>query len=179
MNDQQTNPLSRAPQQEEAPTQDMPAKKSNWDFAGKPVRVLFLCTHNQARSQMAEALTHDLSRGQVEALSAGNHPAAQVHPLAVRAIARLGADMSLHVPKSLDQFRGRTFDRIIILCDQGHEDCPTIDTPGVIYWNFPDPALVEGTEEERQRAFNLLAMELNTRIRLLLTLLEKEKRAST
>jgi hypothetical protein len=68
---------------------------------------------------------------------------------------------------------------IIILCDQGHEDCPTIDTSGVIYWNFPDPVQMEGTEEERQRAFNLLAMELSTRIRLLLTLLEKEKRAST
>jgi ArsR family transcriptional regulator, arsenate/arsenite/antimonite-responsive transcriptional repressor / arsenate reductase (thioredoxin) len=177
MNDTQANPHSEVPQQEEAPTQETRAKRPNWDFAGKPVRVLFLCTHNQARSQMAEALTHDLSQGQVEALSAGNHPAAQVHPLAVRAIARLGADMSRHVPKSLDQFRGQTFDRIIILCDQNQEDCPTIDTPGVISWNFPDPVLVEGTEQERQRAFNLLATELATRIRLLLTLLEKEKRA--
>jgi protein-tyrosine-phosphatase len=128
---------------------------------------------------MAEALMHHLSQGQVEALSAGNHPEGQVHPLAVRAIARLGADMSRHVPKHLDQFRGQVFDRIIIVCDQGHEDCPTLDTPGEIYWNTPDPVLVEGTEEQRQRTFNLLAMELNTRIRLLLTLLEREKRAST
>ncbi len=178
MNDTQENTISGAPQQEETPMPGARSKRPNWDCAGKPVRVLFLCTHNQARSQMAEALTYDLSQGQVEALSAGNHPSAQVHPLAVRAIARLGADMSRHVPKSLDQFRGQTFDRIIILCDQDHEDCPTIDTPGVISWNFPDPALVEGTEQERQRAFNLLATELSTRIRLLLTLLEKEKRVS-
>jgi arsenate reductase len=178
MNDTQANPISDGPQQEESSTQETRGKRPQWDFAGKPVRVLFLCTHNQARSQMAEALTYDLSQGQVEALSAGNYPAAQVHPLAVHAIARLGADMSRHVPKSLDQFRGQTFDRIIILCDQGHEDCPTIGTAGVIYWNFPDPARVEGTEEERQRAFNLLATELATRIRLLLTLLEKEKRAN-
>jgi len=99
--------------------------------------------------------------------------------LAVRAIARLGAGMNRHVPKHLDQFRGQIFDRIIILCDQDHEECPTFDTPGVIYWNTPDPVLVEGTEEQRQRAFHLLALELNTRIRLLLTLLEREKRAST
>ena len=178
MNDPQANTLSEGPQQQEASTQEISSKRSNWNFAGKPVRVLFLCTHNQARSQMAEALLHDLSRGQVEALSAGNHPAAQIHPLAVRAIARLGADMSRHVPKSLDRFRGQAFDRIIILCDQGHEDCPTFDTAGVITWNFPDPAQVEGTEQERQRAFNLLATELSTRIRLLLTLLEKEKRVS-
>lgn len=125
---------------------------------------------------MAEALLHHLSQGQVEAYSAGNHPVAQVHPLAVRAIARLGVDMSRHVPKHLDQFRGQAFDRIIVLCDQDQEDCPTLDTPGVTLWNIPDPVLVEGTEQERQRAFNLLAMELNTRLRLLLTLLEREKR---
>ena len=179
MNEVNADRLSETSGEKDASTQETRGKRPNWNFAGKPVRVLFLCTHNQARSQMAEALTHDLSQGQVEALSAGNHPAAQVHPLAVRAIARLGADMSRYVPKSLDRFRGQAFDRIIILCDQDHEDCPTFDTAGVIYWNFPDPALVEGTEQERQRAFNLLATELATRIRLLLTLLEKEKRAST
>jgi len=178
MNDMQTNPLSQVPQPEEAPTQETLGKQPNWDFAGKPVRVLFLCTHNQARSQMAEALLHHLSQGQVEAYSAGNHPAAQVHPLAVRVITRLGADMSQHVPKHLDQFRGQAFDRIIIVCDQDHEDCPTLDTPGMTFWNIPNPVLMEGTEQERLRAFNLLAMELNTRIRLLLTLLEREKRAS-
>ena len=178
MNDMQANPLSEKPDEQEAPTPGTRGVQSTWNFAGKSVRVLFLCTHNQARSQMAEALLHHLSQGQVEAYSAGNHPAAQIHPLAVRAIARLGADMSRHVSKSLAQFRGQAFDRIIMLCDQDHEDCPSLDTPGVTSWKIPDPILVEGTEEQRLRAFNLLAMELNTRIRLLLTLLEREKRAS-
>ena len=167
--------LSEASLGEDAPTQETRAKKLNWDFAGKSVRLLFLCTNNSARSQMAEALTYHLSNGQVEAFSAGSHPAAQIHPLAVRAIARLGADMSQHVPKHLEQFRGDVFDRIIILCDQDAEDCSILNHPGAIYWNTPDPVLAEGTEEQRQRAFHLLAIELNTRIRLLLTLLEREK----
>ena len=175
MNDVQANLPSESSR--EGDTQETRVKQPNWDFAGKSVRVLFLCANNSARSQMAEALTYHLSLGQVEAFSAGSHPAAQVHPLAVRAIARLGTDMSRHVPKHLDQFRGQVFDRIIILCDQGHEDCPTLDSPGATYWNTPDPVLFEGTEEQRQRAFNHLAMELTTRIRLLLTLLEREKRA--
>ncbi len=85
--------------------------------------------------------------------------------------------MSRYVPKHLDEFRGQTFDRILILCDQDHEDCPTLDSPGSIYWNIPEPVLLEGTEEQRQRAYNQLAMELTTRIRRLLTLLEREKRA--
>ena len=103
--------------------------------------------------------------------------ARHIHPLAVRA--KIGSDMSRHVPKHLDQFRGQAFDRIIILCDQGHEECPTLDSPGAIYWNTPDPILFEGTEEQRQRAFHQLAMGLSTRICLLLILLEREKRSST
>lgn len=178
MNDMQANPHSGVAGEQNAPAQESRGVKPNYDFAGKPVRVLFLYTNNSARSQMAEALTHHLSNGQVEALSAGSHPAAQIHPLAVRAIARLGADMSRHLPKHLDQFRGQAFDRIIVLCDQGHEECPALDAVGVAYWNTPDPVLVEGTDDQRQRAFTLLAMELNTRIRLLLTLLEREKRES-
>jgi protein-tyrosine-phosphatase len=179
MNEVNADQLSEMQGEKDASTQGTRGKQANWNFSGKSVRVLFLCTNNSARSQMAEALAHDLSRGQVEAFSAGSHPARQVHPLAVPAIARLGSDMSRHVPKHLDQFRGQTFDRIIILCDQGHEDCPTLDSPGAIYWNMPDPVLLEGTEEQRQRAFHQLALELNTRIRLLLTLLEREKRPST
>ena len=93
--------------------------------------------------------------------------------MAVRA--GIGSDMSRHVPKHPDEFRGQTLDRILIVCDQDHEDYSTLDSPGGIYWNIPEPVLLEGTEEQRQRAYNQLAMELSTRIRRLLTLLEREK----
>lgn len=148
-----------------------------WHFVGPPVRVLFLCTGNSARSQMAEALLRHLSQGQIEVYSAGSQPAAAIHPYAVRTIARLGADMSRHVPKHYEQFQGQSFDRVIILCDREHEPCLTF--PGevaAVYWNIPDPVAVEGSEEERYRTFQQLALELNTRVRLLLALLERQGR---
>ncbi len=149
-----------------------------WHFAGSPVCVLFLCTGNSARSQMAEALLQHLNQGQIEVYSAGSQPAAAIHPYVVRAIARLGADMSQHVPKHYEQFLGQSFDKVIVLCDREHEPCPSF--PGeeaVIYWNTSDPVAVEESEQERYRAFQRLALELNTRIRLLLTLLERQRKA--
>jgi ArsR family transcriptional regulator, arsenate/arsenite/antimonite-responsive transcriptional repressor / arsenate reductase (thioredoxin) len=128
---------------------------------------------------MAEALLRHLSQGQVDVASAGGYPAAQIHPEAVRALARLGADMRQYVPKHVDQFRGQTFDRIIILCDLQQEVCPTF--PGdfeTVTWTMRDPVRAEGTVQERARAFDQLAIELNTRIRLLLTLLGREKGAT-
>jgi protein-tyrosine-phosphatase len=127
---------------------------------------------------MAEALLRHLSHGQVEVYSAGSQPASAIHPYAVRAMARLGADMSQHVPKHYEQFQGQSFDKVIVLCDREHEPCPSF--PGeeaALYWNTPDPVAVEGSEQERYRAFQQLALELNTRIRLLLTLLERQRRA--
>jgi ArsR family transcriptional regulator, arsenate/arsenite/antimonite-responsive transcriptional repressor / arsenate reductase (thioredoxin) len=170
---------SDLPQSAEAPAEGQAGKQPDWQFYGKSVRILFLCVNNSARSQMAEALTRHLSQGQVEVYSAGSQPATQIHSEAVRAISRLGANMSQHVPKSLDLFREQTFDRVIILCEQEQEHCPTFpDTSPVLTWNTPDPLRTEGTELERARAFDRLAIELNTRIRLLLTLLEREKRES-
>jgi ArsR family transcriptional regulator, arsenate/arsenite/antimonite-responsive transcriptional repressor / arsenate reductase (thioredoxin) len=152
-------------------------QRQEWHFVGPPVRVLFLCTNNSARSQMAEALLRTISQGQVEAYSAGSQPAATVYPEATQAIARLGADMSQYVPKHYEQFQGQSFDRVIILCDREQETCPTFpDEAVIIYWNIPDPVAVEGSEEERSRAFRQLALELNTRVRLLLTLLERQRR---
>lgn len=161
-------------------TPTKPVKPPAWQFARKSVRILFLCPSNSARSQMAEALLRHLSQGQVAVFSAGSSPAAQIHPEAVRAIARLGADMRQHIPKHLDQFRNQPFDRVIVLCDPEQENCPMF--PGemkAIRWTMRDPLSVKGTEQERSRACDLLAIELNTRIRLLLTLLEREKRATT
>lgn len=81
------------------------------------------------------------------------------------------------MPKHIDTFVGQSFDRVVILCDQTHEECPLwTASPQAIPWTFPDPTVVEGTERERQRAFDQLAAQLNMRIRLLLTLLEREQK---
>jgi arsenate reductase len=155
----------------------MSQEKAQWQFHGQSVRILYLCTNNSARSQMAEALTRHLSKEQVVVYSAGSRPAKDIQPEATRAISQLGADMSQYVPKSVEKFNGKTFDRVVILCDKEHESCPTfVGSSKVILWDTPDPVKVEGTEADRSRAFQHLAMELNTRIRLLLTLLEREKR---
>jgi len=125
---------------------------------------------------MAEALLGHLSQGQVQALSAGSHPAQAVHPLAIRTLARWGIQMSQSVPKSLEGFVGQSFDRVITLCDRVRERCPTWGDSSPIHWSLPDPSTAEGSEAERQQVFDQLASQLDMRIRLLLTLLEQERR---
>jgi len=141
----------------------------------KPIRILFLCTENSARSQIAEALTRYLSNGKVEAYSAGSHPST-IHPFAIRVLERQGIDTSTLRSKHFDEFEGQSFDKIITLCDRVREVCPTFPgDPERIHWSFPNPAEVEGTEEEQYHAFEQVTLQLTTRIRLLLTLLEREK----
>jgi protein-tyrosine-phosphatase len=143
------------------------------------LRVLFLCTENSARSQMAEALFRHLSHGTVEALSAGSQPAAELHPLARRCMERLGIDMSGAVPKHFEVFRGQHFDAIITVCDRVLETCPTFpDDPQRIHWSFLDPATVQGSEAEQLRAFEQISLQLTMRIRFLLTLLERKHSTS-
>jgi protein-tyrosine-phosphatase len=126
---------------------------------------------------MAEALTRLLTSGQVEVYSAGSHPAAQIHPEAVRALARLGADMSQHIPKSLDQFQGQSFDRVVLLHARDEEEELSFQgTSKVVPWDFADPVKKSGTAEEQTRAFQALGAELMMRIRLLLALIERERR---
>lgn len=140
-----------------------------------PLRVLFLCTENSARSQMAEALLRHLSHGTVEAFSAGSQPAEQLHPLARRCMEAIGIDMSRAVPKHFKLFRGQHFDAIITVCDRVLETCPTFpDDPERIHWSFLDPATVQGSEAERLHAFEQTSLQLTTRIRFLLTLLERK-----
>jgi ArsR family transcriptional regulator, arsenate/arsenite/antimonite-responsive transcriptional repressor / arsenate reductase (thioredoxin) len=155
-----------------------PGSRTHWSFAGPAPRLLFLCTSNSARSQMAEALVGHLSQGQVQALSAGSHPAQAVNPLAIRTLARWGVKNSQSVPKSLELFVGQSFDRVITLCDRVRERCPTWLDSSPIHWSLPDPSAVEGSEAERQQVFDQLVRELDVRIRLLLTLLERERKVS-
>jgi ArsR family transcriptional regulator, arsenate/arsenite/antimonite-responsive transcriptional repressor / arsenate reductase (thioredoxin) len=140
-----------------------------------PLRVLFLCTENSARSQMAEALLRHLSHGTVEAFSAGSQPAEDLHPLARRCMERLGIDMSRAVPKHFEVFRGQRFDVIVTVCDRVLETCPTFpDDPERIHWSFLDPATVQGSEAEQLRTFEQISLQLTTRIRFLLTLLQRK-----
>jgi ArsR family transcriptional regulator, arsenate/arsenite/antimonite-responsive transcriptional repressor / arsenate reductase (thioredoxin) len=131
------------------------------------VRVLFLCTGNSARSQIAEALVEHRSAGTVEARSAGSHPK-PLHPNAVRVMAERGIDISDRTTKSLTRFARNRFDRVITLCDKVREICPEFPrSPVTTHWSMPDPAAIEG--EKSYAAFVAIADELETRIGLLLT----------
>ena len=117
------------------------------------LKVLFLCTENACRSQMAEGLVnHDLA-GQVKAWSAGVRPS-RVNPLAIRVMAELGIDISHHRAKSVDDLAGEQFDLVITVCDQAQQQCPIF--PGetqVMHVGFPDPAQATGTDAEVMAAF--------------------------
>ncbi len=137
----------------------------------KKIRVLFLCTHNQARSQMAEGILRHIGKGRYEVFSAGSEPAAEIHPMAVKAVSEVDVEMSTQNPKSLDLYKGQNFDYVITTCDRIKEICPVFPgDPVLIHWSLPDPSLVEGTEREKQAAFNQIAMDLQTRIRLFMEL---------
>jgi arsenate reductase (thioredoxin) len=119
-------------------------------------RVLFICTHNSSRSQMAEGLVnHDLA-GKVQAFSAGTDPTF-VNPLAVAAMGDLGIDISRQRSKSLDEFVDEKFDFVITLCDHAAESCPVFfGGTQRMHMGFPDPAAVTGTEEEKLLFFRKL-----------------------
>jgi protein-tyrosine-phosphatase len=134
-------------------------------------RVLFLCTGNSARSQIAEALLVQLSGGAVEAASAGSHPKA-LHRNAVRVMRTRGVDISAHRAKHLDELAGRRFDVVITLCDKVRERCPEFPGhPQLVHWSIPDPALDGPTDRASYPAFERTTAELETRIRYLLPLL--------
>ena len=133
-----------------------------------PPRVLFLCTGNSARSQMAEAILRHLAKGAVEVESAGSDPRARIHPEAREAVRRLfGLEMTGQRPKSMNDFVSEKFDFVITVCDRAAEACPNFPgAPEVICWSLPDPAEAAGTGEERRRAFEDSARDLMQRIRL-------------
>ena len=129
-----------------------------------PKRVLFLCTHNSARSQMAEGLLRALGHGAFESFSAGTE-ATRVRPEAIAAMRELGIDISGQASKTLTQFLGEPFDEVITVCDQANESCPVF--PGARnrrHWSIDDPSRVQGSEEERLAAFRRARDELRRRI---------------
>ncbi|MBK9712661.1 MAG: arsenate reductase ArsC [Kouleothrix sp.] len=144
------------------------------DERTKAPRVLFLCTRNSARSQLAEGITRLLSKGQVDVFSAGTQPGV-LHPMAIDVLTSLNVDVSRQHSKHLEIFLGQSFDYVITVCDNAGETCPVF--PGAkrtIHWSIPDPAGVEDAVE-RGRAFRQAAMELQNRIRYLLIAIERER----
>jgi ArsR family transcriptional regulator, arsenate/arsenite/antimonite-responsive transcriptional repressor / arsenate reductase (thioredoxin) len=140
-----------------------------------PAHILFLCTRNSARSQMAEALLRvQAGPRPLEVASAGSLPAT-VDPDTVRAMAQFGIDITAQQSKHLDQFRHRTFDYVITVCDQVREECPVFPgEPHTIHWSVPDPAVTTGTPEERLTVFLATAQELATRVDYLMLRLDSE-----
>jgi arsenate reductase len=139
------------------------------------LKVLFLCTENACRSQMAEGLVNNDMGGKVKAFSAGVRPS-QVNPRAIRVMAELGIDISQHRSKSVDDLKGEQFDLVITVCDSAAEQCPIFPgTTEIMHMGFPDPAKATGTEEEiltvfrwvrdglRERLGNLLREKLRQR----------------
>jgi len=116
-------------------------------------RVLFLCTHNSARSQMAEGLLRAMAGDRFEVLSAGTEKT-RVHPLAVEAMREAGIDISGHTSKTIRELDSGPFDVVITVCDRANESCPLF--PGGtqrLHWSFDDPSPATGTAEQRLQAF--------------------------
>jgi protein-tyrosine-phosphatase len=136
----------------------------------QPLRILFLCTHNRARSQLAEGIARYLGGDQVEVYSAGDKPT-EVHPLTIAMLEELGIDTSRHYAKHMNQFLEQQFDYIITTCDYVRGNCPTFPgDPERMHWSFDDPSTVAGGAEAQRKGFRTARRELLTRIRLLLSL---------
>ena len=126
--------------------------------------MLFLCTHNSARSQMAEGLLRHLAGDRFEAMSAGTE-ATSVRPLAVQAMEEVGIDISGQGSKSLERYLGEQFGYVVTVCDDANEACPFF--PGAerrLHWSFEDPSRAEGSEEDRLAAFRSARNRIRERI---------------
>ena len=126
--------------------------------------MLFLCTHNSARSQMAEGLLRHLAGDRFEVMSAGTE-ATHVRPLAIRAMEEIGIEISSQESKTLGRYLGEPFDYVITVCDEANEACPFF--PGAknrLHWSLEDPSRAEGSEEERLGVFRRVRDEIGERI---------------
>lgn len=140
-----------------------------------PTRVLFICTHNSARSQMAEALLRQLGGEQVEVFSAGTQPAT-AHPMALTILSEQSIDATGLYSKHIDLFATQEFDYVITVCDRARETCPVFSgAPELIHWSFEDPAAVVDPDAQ-YRAFSRTLVELGNRIKILLILIEQDRR---
>ncbi len=134
------------------------------DPLGRPIRVLFVCTGNSARSQIAEAVLGRIGGDDFDVRSAGTEPKG-VNPLTLRVLADEGIDWSAATSKSVQEFLGQPFDYVITVCDHARQACPVF--PGThesLHWGLEDPAEAEGGDAERLAAFRRTYAELDARI---------------
>ena len=141
-----------------------------------PIRVLFLCTHNSARSQMAEGLLRELGHNKVEVFSAGTEPAG-IHPLAIKVMSGRGIDLRTQRSKHLEEYLGQEFDYVITVCDRVREVCPVFPgEPDHIHWSFPDPTAIEGNRKTQESGFEDTARQLTVRIQYLLLMIDRRRK---
>jgi arsenate reductase len=129
-----------------------------------PIRVLFLCTGNSARSLMAEVLLRDAGGADFEAHSAGTRPKG-INTYTERVLVAAGLEIGGLRSKDVKEFEGRSFDYVITVCDSAAEECPIFPgAPERIHWSFPDPAAVEGSEAEKVGVFEAILRGMRNRI---------------
>jgi arsenate reductase len=141
-----------------------------------PIRILFVCTGNSARSVMAEALVRLKGGDAFEVHSAGTEPKG-VNPLTVKVLAEAGIDASWARSKSVTEYLGQAFDYVVTVCDEARQVCPVF--PGVhqsLHWGYEDPAEAAGTEEERLAVFRRVFVQIGERINQFVPLALRERR---
>lgn len=144
---------------------------------GGPTRVIFVCTHNSARSIMAEVLLRSKAGDAYEVVSAGTEPG-DVRPLTLRVLEEAGLPTADLRSKSVAEFIGQHFDYVITVCDSARQKCPVFPGEGErLHWGYDDPSAVEGSEDERLRAFRRVFTALSSRIDLFLLSSSKRKTA--
>ncbi|HYN68881.1 MAG TPA: arsenate reductase ArsC [Candidatus Eisenbacteria bacterium] len=147
-------------------------------MSDRPIRVLFVCTGNSARSQMAEAILRRQGGHDFEVFSAGVSPR-PVHPLAIRVLAEIGLDISGARSKSTAPFVAQQFDYVVTLCDRARQDCPFF--PGaheIMHWGLDDPAEAPGSEEEQLVVFRRVMTEVAGRVRTFLMVARRAQAAT-
>ena len=138
-----------------------------------PIRVLFVCTGNSARSVMAEALLRHHGAAAFEVHSAGTEPKG-INPLTLRTLTDAGIDASWAHSKSVTEFLDQRFDYVVTVCDQARQSCPLF--PGVhetLHWGYEDPAAAEGSDEERMAVFRRVFIGLSGRINQFIPLAQR------
>lgn len=143
-------------------------------------RVLIICTGNSARSQIAEGLFRHLGGADFNVHSAGTRPAGLIHPLAVDTMRERGINISNQTSKSLSIYDGQSFDYVITVCDEAHQECPFFSGAKIqLHWSTPDPSFAPGNDEERREAFRRTIALLEERVSNLIAEIKNTKAASS
>lgn len=128
-------------------------------------KVIFVCTHNSARSQMAEGLLRGIAGDKYEVFSAGTE-STRVNPFAIKAMKELGIDISSHTSDVIDKFMHIDFDYVITVCDNANETCPYfLTTKSRLHWSFQDPSAAKGSDDEILAEFRRIRDQIESRIR--------------